>query len=690
MDDSGKDPASQVGASLLRDVMDVLPGTFYVLNEAGHFVLWNKQVELITGRDAAELRTIHMLELFPPADRPVIAQAFCDAFERQGMVQVEAHLLAHGRHIPFLLCGARLTADGQQFLLGCGVDLSCHYEQKDTLELRERALHTVNNGVVITRCDGVDNPIVYVNPAFERITGYSLQEALGRDSRFMAAPGYDNMTRAHLAAAIAARRPLTVVLRNRRKNGELYWNHLSITPVRDRHHKVSHYVGIIEDVTEQRQRMAQLEHQVTHDALTGLANRTLLRDRIEHAITSARRSGLSAAVILLDLNKFKEINDTLGHDAGDQVLCAVARRLQDAVRDSDTVARLGGDEFVLVLPDQPDLRYTLGMISRIRRELTARFEIDGHPVPIDGSMGVAIYPNDADNFAALLRAADAAMYEGKRGGSGAVHFYSPEMSCASATRVRMEQALRDALQRDEIHLALQPNVSVADGKLLGLEALLRWRHPDLGELLPGEFLPDAESNGLIVELGRRVVDRTCTLLNRLDELGYRSLPVSVNVSRREFARADYLSYLAGKMAQHGIDPARMELEIKEAHLVHNPELARKLCAGVRKLGLRLSIDQFGGGMTNLHCLRSLSVDHLKMAPESVQEICPQGHHGALAKTMLDIGHNLNIPVVATAVETQVQRDFLAAHGCPGMQGRYISEPMSPGALERWLQSRNVT
>jgi EAL domain-containing protein (putative c-di-GMP-specific phosphodiesterase class I) len=345
---------------------------------------------------------------------------------------------------------------------------------------------------------------------------------------------------------------------------------------------------------------------------------------------------------------------------------------------------------VLVLPDQPDFRYTLGMISRIRRDLTARLEIDGHPVPVDGSMGVALFPSDAGNFAALLRAADTAMYEGKRGGAGAVHFYSPEMTSASDTRVRMERDLRDALRRDEIHLALQPNVCVADGKLLGLEALLRWRHPELGELLPGEFLPDAESNGLIVELGRRVVDRACTLLKRLDQLGYRDLPVSVNVSRREFARADYLSYLAGKMAQHGVDPHRMELEVKEAQLMHNTDQARKLSAGVRKLGLRLSVDQFGGGMTNLHCLRSLAIDQLKMAPASVQEICPHGHHGTLAKTMLDIGHNLNIPVVATAVETQVQRDFLAAHGCPGMQGRYVSEPMAQAALEKWLEARAVT
>jgi len=682
-----RDPATQVGSSLLRDVMDVLPGTFYVLDEAGYFVLWNKQVELTTGREAAELHSTHMLELFPPADRPAIAQAFCDVFERAGMVQVEAHLLAHGRQIPFLFCGARLAADGQQFLLGCGIDLSSHYEQKDRLELRERALHAVNNGVVITRCDGADNPIVYVNPAFERITGYTLQEALGRDSRFMAAPGRDNSVRAQLAAAIAARQPMTVVLRNRRKNGELFWNHLSITPVRDRHHKISHYVGIIEDVTEQRQRMAQLEHQVTHDMLTGLANRSLLRDRVEHAITSARRNGLNAAVILMDLNRFKEINDTLGHDAGDQVLCTVARRLQAAVRDSDTVARLGGDEFVLVLPDQPDLRYTLGMISRVRQELTARFEIDGHPVPIDGSMGVAIYPNDADNFAALLRAADVAMYEGKRGGAGAVHFYSPEMANASTSRAHMEKALREAIRNDEIHLVLQPNVGVADGRLLGLEALLRWRHPELGELMPGEFLPDAETNGLIIDLGRHVVERACTLLNRLDQLGYRDLPVSVNVSRREFARPDYLSYLAGKMAQHGIGPGRMELEVKEAQLMYNTELARKLSSGLSKLGLRLSVDRFGDGITNLHCLRSLAIGQLKMAPASVHEICPHGQRGALAKTMLDIGHNLNIPVVATAVETQAQRDFLAAHDCPGMQGRYVSEPMAQSALERWLESR---
>ncbi|CAN7191434.1 EAL domain-containing protein [Pseudoduganella sp. LjRoot289] len=687
MDESEQAPPFEIGTSSLKEVMNVLACTFYVLDEAGYFALWNQRVELVTGLSAKQLRTHHFLDLIHPADRPAIAEAFCTALQTERHMQVETRLLAHGAPLPYLLSGARLQAGGQNYLLGTGLDLSSRAQRPPLADLRERAVHAASNGIVITRCQGRDNPIEYVNPAFERITGYSQQEVAGVDSRFMACGRQDAPERARLAAALAAQEAVTVVLRNKRKNGEQFWNQLTVTPVPGDDGRATHCVGIVEDITLLRQRTEQLEHQVTHDALTGLANRTLLRDRLDQALHAARRSGRHVAVVLMDLNKFKEINDTLGHDAGDQLLCAVAQRLASALRDGDTVARLGGDEFVLVLAEQPTLRYTLGMIERVRLAMAHPPQIEGRSLPLGASMGVAVFPQDGDSFTTLLRAADAAMYESKSGGPDSVHFYSHDMACASAARRSMEHALRAALTCDDLYLKYQPNVCAHSGHIVGMEALLRWRHPELGELLPAAFLAEAEANGLIVPLGQRVLAEVCGLIQRLDALGYSRLPVTMNASHREFSQRDYLPGIARGVAHYGVDPACLILEMREAELMRNPALAHGVARGLRELGVRLSVDEFGGGLSNLNCLRALPLEQLKMSPAPVREIDQQGHSGALAKTMLDIGRNLGINVVATGVETRRQHDFLVQHGCASMQGHFVSRPLTRPALEHWLHRR---
>jgi diguanylate cyclase (GGDEF)-like protein/PAS domain S-box-containing protein len=687
MDIGGQVAAQKVAAASLKDVMELLADAFYVLDEAGQLVLWNHRVELATGLAPQHLRVIHMLDLFHPDDRPAVSRAFCTAFQDDAPVNIEARLQSGTSSLPYLFCAARMQAAGGPYLLGTAVNLSRPQRRDELAELRDRALHAASNGIVITRSSGKDSLIEYVNPAFERITGYTRQELLGQDTRFMAADEQDALQRAELAAAIAANRPVTVVLHNVRKNGERFWNRLSVTPVSDAHGHVAHFIGIVEDITELKERTAQLEHQVTHDPLTGVANRTLLRDRLEQALHTARRSGHLVAVVLLDLNKFKEINDTLGHDAGDHVLCMVAQRLQSALRDSDTVARLGGDEFVLVLAEQPSLRFTLRMIERIRAALADELQFESQSLPVGASMGVAVYPNDGDSFSVLLRAADAAMYKSKSGSANAVHFHSPDMASASEARRRMEQALRDALGGDSLYLKYQPNVCLRTGRVVGVEALLRWRHPQLGELLPAMFLGEAEENGLIVPLGQRVLEDVCATIKRLAGLGYASLPVTMNTSYREICQRDYLPHIARTLARHGIEPACLELELRETQLMRNPDVARRLSAGVHELGLRMAMDEFGGGASNLTCLRALRLDQLKMAPAPVREIGAQGLSGALAKTMLDIGRNLEIRVVATGVETRAQHDFLAQHGCAGIQGHYISQPMTRPNLEHWLQRR---
>jgi diguanylate cyclase (GGDEF)-like protein/PAS domain S-box-containing protein len=557
--------------------------------------------------------------------------------------------------------------------------------------VRERALHAANNGIVITRIDGRDCPIEYVNPAFERISGYSAAEVMGRDSRFMAAPGMDNNERLRVQEAIAARRPVNVVFRNLRKNGELFWNDLSITPVLDDHGEATHFIGIIMDVTASKQRTAHLEHEVNHDALTGLANRNLLWDRLEHALHLSQRQKSLVAVVLIDLNNFKSINDTLGHEAGDVVLKVVARRLLASVRDSDTVARMSGDEFVLVLVNQPSLRFTLRMIERLRQGLTQPVSFMHKQIAVGASLGVAVYPHDGVTAADLIRAADIAMYHAKATGRDEIHFFSSDMKSTTEARERLDSGMSQALERNELFMLYQPSIDARSGRVKCFEALLRWRHPEHGVLLPASFLQEAEENGRIVQFGAWVLDQACQFLAELKTIGVTDVPVAVNVSAREYGQQDFVSSIAARLAQYGLAPDSLQIELREETLIRNPGQVRDLAAQLRQLGLTLSVDEFGHGMSDIGFLRELFVGQLKLAKEAVHAIAadePDGGEGStIVRTLIDIGHNLNMPVIGEAVETRAQMEFLTSHGCEALQGMLFSEPMLADAAREMVRDR---
>jgi diguanylate cyclase (GGDEF)-like protein/PAS domain S-box-containing protein len=534
-----------IGRMHLRTIVNVLPGTFYVLREDGSFVLWNKTVEAVTGLSSEEMLTARAADMYDLAEKAKVSERIRQVFERGGQVFVEADMLDRDGHpTPYLLTGARIECKGKYYLCGMGLDISLRHQQEQQLRLRERALHAASNGIVITRCNGKDNPIEYVNPAFERITGYRLQEVLGRDSRFMAAPGMDDDARATLRRAIDQRHEVNVTFRNQRKNGELFWNDLTTTPVADERGTVTHFIGVINDVTAIKQHTAHLEHEVHHDALTGLANRTLLWDRLDQAIHVAQRNKSLVATVLMDLNSFKQINDSFGHEAGDEVLTKVAQRLLASVRDSDTVARLSGDEFVLVLVNQPSLRFTLRMVERLRLGMVKPVVFDNKAISVGASIGVSVYPHDGNTAFELVRAADVAMYHAKAAREDGVHFFSADMKSTSEAKQRFEDAMRGAVERNELFLLFQPKICLQSGRIRGFEALLRWSHPEQGLLLPAAFLSEAEENGMILPFGDLVLELACTFLQRLAQTGFAQLPVSVNVSQREYAQPRYVNHVA--------------------------------------------------------------------------------------------------------------------------------------------------
>jgi diguanylate cyclase (GGDEF)-like protein/PAS domain S-box-containing protein len=680
----GVDSAA-IGSIPLRDIINLLPGAFYVMRPDTSFAIWNKTLEKVVGRNATDMLDAHGIDMFDLTDRRLVESKVRQIFETGAQVFVEATLIDRAaRGTPYLLCGTRIECMGKPYLCGMGFDISHRFEQEQKLLLRDRALHAASNGIVITRIAGRESPIEYVNPAFERITGYRLDEVVGRDSRFMAAPGVDLNERAELRRAIDERREVHVTFRNLRKNGEIFWNDLTITPVTDTRGQISHYIGVINDVTASKQRTALLEHEVNHDALTGLANRTLMWDRLEQAIHLAQRNKSLVATVLTDLNGFKLINDTFGHEAGDAVLVAVAKRLQASVRESDTVARLSGDEFVLVLTNQPSLRYTLRMIERLRQSMMRPVSFKGQEIAVGASLGVSVYPHDGESAFELVRAADVAMYHAKATKRNEVHFFSPDMKTSTEAKLQLESNMRTAVENKQLFLVFQPRICLGSARILGFEALLRWRHPQQGVLLPSSFLAEAEENGMIIPFGNTVLELACAFLQRMRQCGYPDLPVSVNVSQREFLAPHYVEHLAEILNRNDIAPELVEIELREESLIRNYGKGRDLLMQLNELGVLRSVDAFGNGLSDLNYLQKLPLSHIKMAKLAVHQISAETRSGPMAKTLIDISHNLNVRVVADCVETRAQMEFLRGHHCDEMQGLYFREPLPIEAIEELM------
>jgi predicted signal transduction protein with EAL and GGDEF domain len=365
----------------------------------------------------------------------------------------------------------------------------------------------------------------------------------------------------------------------------------------------------------------------------------------------------------------------------------VARRLQASVRDSDTVARMSGDEFVLILANQPSLRFTLRMVERLRQSSAIPVAFNNREIPVGASVGVSLYPHDGATAAELVRAADLAMYHGKGSGRNDVHFFSADMKSTTEAKHRIELALRDALDHDELFLLYQPRVAVATQRVAGFEALLRWRHPDQGVLSPARFLAEAEESGVIVPIGQRVLDHACAFAAQLRAAGYVDVPVTVNVSHREYSQPGFLAGLSDRLTRHRLPPRSLQLDLRIDSLIRNPALGQELAEQLHTMGVDLSVDGFGAGLCDLGYLQQLAATQVKLAHTTVQALTDGGQ--AVAKSLIDIGHNLNMEVVAEAVETRPQLDFLTSHGCDQIQGIWFSEPLPAEAAQRMLAEQQT-
>ena len=436
---------------------------------------------------------------------------------------------------------------------------------------------------------------------------------------------------------------------------------------------------------ERKRYQEQLEHQANYDALTGLPNRNLLHDRLKQAVY-AQRHARAIAVVFIDLDHFKFINDSLGHSAGDKLLQKMADRLRDAVRDGDTVSRLGGDEFILVLNDQQNEEIIFRAMQRIIGELGKPLVIDGQELTVTCSAGISLYPQDGPDVDTLLKNADAAMYRAKEAGRNNFQFYTAEMNKLVNERLSLESNLRRALERNELLLHYQPKLELKTGNIVGVEALLRWQHPEWGLLYPDRFIGLAEETGLIVPIGEWVLRTACLQARAWQDAGLPPITMSVNLSARQFRQEALFKSVARILSETGLHPERLEMEITESMVMHNAEASIAILKGLKEIGVHLSVDDFGTGYSSLAYLKTLPIGILKIDKSFVQDIeGPKGKKdGLLAQAIISLGHSLKLKVIAEGVEEEAQLEFLKANHCDEAQGYLFSRPVPPGECELLL------
>ncbi|MFQ5455075.1 MAG: EAL domain-containing protein [Nitrospirota bacterium] len=554
--------------------------------------------------------------------------------------------------------------------------------EEEKKRINSQIFRNSNEGILIT--DPHAN-IIDVNSAFCRITGYTPEEVKGKKPGIMKSGRHDAEFYKNMWATLAETGEWQGEIWNRRKNGELYPKWLSISAVKDNKNRLTHYIGIFDDITKIKKTEEHIHWLAYHDVLTNLPNRTLFQDRLQQALNQSARNKLILAVMFFDINRFKNINDTLGHHAGDKLLTNVGKRLSDCIRKVDTAARIAGDEFTIILPDIINAHSASLVAQRIIDALSMPFTVDGHEIFITVSIGITIYPFDGEGIDVLVKNANTAMYHAKQQGKNNYLFYSGKMNINDLDVLTMETELRHGLERKEFLLYYQPRVDSKTKQIIGMEALIRWRHPELGMVSPGEFIPIAEETGLIIPIGEWVLHTACEQTRSWHIAGFPSLCISVNLSGLQFKQQNLIEMIDRVLKETGLDCNCLELEITESIIMEDAESTlMKLCE-LKNMGIHLSIDDFGTGYSSLTYLKRFPIDILKIDQSFVRDITSDPDDSMIVQTIITMAHSLKMKVIAEGVETAEQLSFLQSHQCDEIQGYYFSRPIAAEPFTQLLQ-----
>jgi len=559
-------------------------------------------------------------------------------------------------------------------------------ERKQAEEKIRTLYQAIEQSPVSVMITDINANIEYVNSTFEQNTGYLSAEVIGQNPRILKSGKEPEQFYHEMWQTITSGKAWWGEVMNRKKNGELYWENAHIAPVLDESGSIRNYLAVKEDITLRKQQEETILHQAHHDALTDLPNRFLSLDRLSQLISEAQRSHKLVTVLFIDLDDFKKINDTLGHDAGDKLLIEAAARLRSGVRDGDTVGRLGGDEFIVLLGGLSDVTDARPVVENLLSRFRDAFRIDGRELMITASVGVSVYPNDGDNPSKLLRNADSAMYHSKDEGRNTYSYFTDAMNKDVSRRLALEEQMHGALDRGEFYLCYQPKVDVTSCNIVGVEALLRWNNPALGEITPDEFIPIAEQTGLIVPIGQFVLTQALEMMAGWKQKYKQPFTMAVNLSPRQFRDHNLVTFIKNAMAQSGVLDESLELEITEGVLMSGHTHIDKALAAIHDLGIFLSMDDFGTGYSSLSYLRRYPFDVLKIDRSFINDITVDIADRELVNAAIAMAHSLGLKVVAEGVETEEQLALLVTQGCDIGQGYLFSKPVGAEEITEMLVS----
>lgn len=554
--------------------------------------------------------------------------------------------------------------------------------QETDEQFRQLAMHVPQ---VFWITDAKQQTTIYASPAYEAVTGRPLQDLMQDPRAWLQAVHEEDRRRVQYARKkLAPQGTYDIEYRLQHTDGTVRWMHDRAFPVKNAQGEIYRITGIAEDVTERKQAREHLDHLAHYDSVTGLPNRVLFHDRLQQSLAQARRNNWMVGVLFMDLDRFKLVNDTLGHAAGDVLLQQVAARLTQCLRPSDTVGRLSGDEFAMILSSLSDPQNAGHVAQKIIDALTAPFNLDGDEVCVTASIGITLYPDDSDSMETLIRDADAAMYSAKAAGRNNFQYYTAEMNQRTTEKLRLEVKLRRALERGEYILHYQPKVDITSGEIAGFEALLRWQSPDGVLVAPDQFIPLLEETGLIVQVGDWVTRAACAQIHAWREAGITPVPVAINLSARQLRHAGFSTTLSRALSEFKVPANLIEIEVTESSLMENPEQAIIVLTELNTLGIRLSADDFGTGYSSLSYLKRLPLNTLKIDRSFVRDITIDPDDAAIARTVIMLAHSLGLKVVAEGVETEEQLAFLGDNHCDEAQGYLFSRPLPADACIKLL------
>ena len=674
--------------SELSAIIDQLPLMIFVKNvDDLRFVRLNRAGEKLLGVRQEDMLGLNDYDLFPEEQASFFTKKDREVITSKAIVDIPEEEIntPDGRRILHTRKATIYDKEGRpKYLLGVSEDITESKKTEAQLRQWAKAIDSTGEGIMITDLDGT---ILDVNEAFTKITGYAHEEIVGQNPRILKSGLHNEKFYQLMWKALLEMGSWRGEIQNRRQNGEIYPSWETISTVYNEKDERTHLVAVFSDISPIKQTQKQLDFLAHHDPLTGLPNRILLNDRMEHALMRAQRDHLKVGVMFLDLDRFKNINDSLGHPVGDTLLQEVAERLRKVLREIDTISRQGGDEFVLILEDIQDDKILINVANKVLSIFKQPFTVSGRDMIISASLGISLYPDDGQDSTTLIRNADSAMYRAKENGRNRFWFYTEDITRRTARRMDMEQALRDTVNHGELHLHYQPQFDLRQNRIVAAEGLLRWDRPGHGLVMPDHFISLAEETGIINVIGEWVLYTACRQMKHWLE---KSLPIeriAINISPAQIRHGNLAETVADALSKTGLSPVHLELEVTEAIFLDDTEETGKVLHALDELGVILALDDFGTGFSSLSYLKNFHFDRLKIDRSFIQHLLQNSNDQSIANSVIALGHNLNMSVLAEGVESEEQRDWLKERHCDEAQGYFFSRPISTEALVQLISEK---